>query len=103
MHWYAEANTACGAQYSDIEARLGGILALSLEEMHSIFHDGVGLTVAPGHCYFGRSLIVHAYLNLKRFENGLSPSERAAVIDEFGEVAQHIARVRQNIEHPPLP
>lgn len=101
MQMYTDANPACADQLNRVAEDLEIMPTLTVRQIHTTYHDAVGIPAGPRHCYFGRALVVHPILNLVRFAEGLIDAERETVVDEFLEVGRHIARAKQNIDTPP--
>ncbi len=98
---YGVANPNCAEQLAVVEADLATMGDLSVEAIHTKYHNGVGIPAGPRHCYFGRALVVHPVMNLVRFEDGLTAAELEAAEHEYFEVVGHIVRAQANIENPP--
>jgi|GEM_PF-2478768 len=101
MKMYGEKFTECAAQYADFEAKLPQLAAMSTEEIELKYHDGDDLPLAPGHCYFGRALVVHPAMNAARLTDGaLTSEELPSFQHESLEVAGHVRRVEKRINQP---
>ena len=74
---------------------------MSLADVHARYHDGVGLPVAPRHCYFGRSQVVHPVMNLIRLQGAWTDDVRDEFVGETEEVIEHLARIQNNLDNPP--
>jgi len=103
MTRYQAANPICTEQYNVIRSDRSRHPSMSLEEIDSRYHDGVGLPQAPRHCYLGRALWVHPFMNSLRAGEAITAEERAIIVDEFLEVAGHVVRLKKNIDAPPIP
>lgn len=101
MRLYATKNPICQAQFDVYLNEISTSEAKTVAELHSRYHDGTGLPVAPKHCYLGRSQAVHPSMNVRRILDGWSESARADIVDETDEVIRHNAKVERNLDNPP--
>jgi hypothetical protein len=101
MRLYAEKNPICAEQFAVMLPEIPQAESMSVDELHSRYHDGVGLPKAPRHCYLGRSQVVHPLMNIVRLRGELTDAVRAKIVDEYAEVVEHVAKIRVNLEHPP--
>lgn len=101
MNLYASKNPKCAAQFAPMIAEIPSMEGMTVDQLHSKYHDGVGLPAAPKHCYFGRSQVVHPMMNLVRLKGAWSDAVKADVLDEYQEVIEHLARIQKNLDNPP--
>ena len=98
MNMYGEKFSECAAQYADFETKIATLPSMSVGEIHAKFHDGDDLLAAPGHCYFGRALVVHPAMSAIRLADGdLSKDDVEAVKEESIEVSFHVKTVAKRI------
>jgi hypothetical protein len=97
MGAYRAKFTECAQQYAALVERLGELRGADVPRLEAGYHDGEELPAAPGHCYFGRSLVVHPLMNLARLKDGLTPDEAEAVRHESQEISGHVRRVQKRV------
>jgi hypothetical protein len=101
MDIYGARYAECADQYAELVAELPMLASMSAADIEVQYHDGEGLPQAPGHCYFGRSLVVHPAMSAARLGDLVfEPAEREAVLGETEEVVYHVRTAKKRIEAP---
>jgi hypothetical protein len=101
MVLYAEKNPRCAEQFEEMLSEVPQIEFMALDEANRRYHDGRGLPSAPRHCYFGRSQVIHAALNVIRLKAPWTDAVREATLKDLEEVIEHVAAVQRNLDNPP--
>lgn len=92
MDLYIVKYPECRAQYNEVKADDTAMKSLTFEQLESKYHDGVGLTDAPKHCYQGRSMVIHPYMALALLRVGQQGADH-----EIDEVARRAPKLKQKL------
>lgn len=98
---YAEKNPSCKAQFDAFLSEIPKMGKMSLADLHTRYHDGHGLPVAPRHCYLGRSQVIHPVMNIVRVQGTWSEDIRKEIAEETYEVVEHLTKIQKNLDNPP--
>lgn len=92
MDLYLVKYPECRAQYAEVKNDDAAMKTATFETLESKYHDGVGLTDAPKHCYQGRSMVIHPYMALALLRAGQPGAE-----NEIDEVAKRASKIKQKL------
>lgn len=101
MKLYQTKNPKCSEQFDVMISEVSQIEQMTLQAANTRYHNGTGLPKAPGHCYFGRSQVIHPALNLIRLKSQFNETIRAALLKDLAEVIEHLAKIQKNLDNPP--
>ncbi len=101
MHLYAQKNPSCTSQYEVMLSEMPQMSSMTVDQLHLRYHDAVGLPEAPRNCYFGRSVVIHPAMNFVRVNGEVIDETREQVLEDFNEVIEHLAKIRQNLDTSP--
>lgn len=92
MDLYLVKYPECRAQYNEVKQDDAFMKTASFEVLESKYHDGVGLTEAPKHCYQGRSMVIHPYMAQALLRTG-----QAGADHEIEEVAKRASNIKKKL------
>lgn len=92
MNLFEKKYPECKAQYAEVQSLDSEMKSSSFDWLEKKYHDGEGLTVAPTHCYQGRSMVVHPYMAL-----ALLRENKEGIEHEIDEVVKRAAKIKARL------